>query len=264
MILLEARDLTVSVAGGVPILDRVSLSLRSGECMGLLGPNGAGKSTLLRALAHVRPASTGAVSIDGRALEWVPRVERARLVGYLPQEPQCYWSLVSEQVVALGRLPYRQGWEGLDRADWAVVERVMAQTDTLCFAGRPIDTLSVGERARVLLARALAGEPRILLADEPVAGLDPAHQLEVMELLRRLAGAGMAVVAVLHDLTLAARYCPRLVLLHRGRLVAEGSFDKVLNADHLRECFRIRAHRSDAPEGPIVVPVEKLVDTDSV
>lgn len=258
MSLIQASGLTVSLGGGPPVLDRVSLSLDPGELLGLLGPNGAGKSTLLRALAHVYPPDAGQVSLDGLPLRWMGPGERARRIGYLPQAAECHWSLPSEQVVALGRLPYRQVWEGLGPGDWEVVERAMGETDTLDFIGRPVDALSVGERARVLLARAIAGEPQLLLTDEPVAGLDPAHQLEVMGLLRRLAGGGMAVVAVLHDLGLAARYCSRLALLHRGRLVAQGSSEEVLSAERLSTCFRVRVRRIDSPDGPIVVPVEAL------
>ena len=142
--------------------------------------------------------------------------------------------------------------------DWNCVAQAMATTDVEQFRGRSVGALSMGERARVLVARAVAGEPRILLADEPVAGLDPAHQLEVMAMLERMAVDGAAVVVVLHDLTLAARHCTRLALLGAGRLVASGDAGTVLSTEHLRDCFGIRALSGESPDGPFVIPVARV------
>lgn len=202
---LSAEAIGVSLAGR-RILDRVHVRVASGEVVGLLGPNGAGKSTLLRVLARVLPADEGQVSLDDRRVDTIPADELARSVAYLPQGATCHWPMAVEQVVALGRLPHRRAWAPMSRHDRESVTRAMRTTDVEQFRGRSVGALSMGERARVLLARAVAGEPRILLADEPVAGLDPAHQLEVMAMLTRMAADGAAVMVVLHDLTLAARH----------------------------------------------------------
>jgi iron complex transport system ATP-binding protein len=250
------------VRGGRAILDDVDFEARAGELVGLLGPNGAGKSTLLRVLAGVLPAEGGRLTLRGRDPAGIDRQGRARELAYLPQAAECHWPLAVEEVVALGRLPHRGPWAPATGADREAVERALGYTDTLSLRRRRVDTLSGGERARVLLARALAGEPRVLLADEPVAGLDPAHQLEVMAVLDRLAGEGASVVVVLHDLTLAARHCHRLVLLDEGRLVASGSSEEVLSAENLGRSFHIRAHRGRSPEGPYVIPVARIDDQD--
>jgi iron complex transport system ATP-binding protein len=258
---LEAT--TVSVATGRrTILSDLSLGVHGGEVLGLLGPNGAGKSTLLRVMTRVLAPTAGSVALDGQDVEQIPPSQLARRIGYLPQGAACHWSLAVEQVVALGRLPHRRPFSAMSHGDWECVERAMDDADVAQFRGRPVDKLSTGERARVLLARALAGEPDILLVDEPVAGLDPAHQLEVMTLLERLAEGGAAVLVVLHDLTLAARHCARLALLDNGRLVASGDAQVVLSEDNLRDCFGIRAHRGHSAEGPFVIPVQRLPGRD--
>ena len=254
---LAAEDISVTL-GRRRVLHQVFLDVSSGEVVGLLGPNGAGKSTLLRVLAGVLTPQSGAVYLDERRGDAIAPSERAKCIGYLPQGAECHWSLAVEQVVALGRLPHRRPWSTMSATDWDSVDRAMSHADVSQFRARAVHALSMGERARVLLARALAGEPEILLADEPVAGLDPAHQLEVMELLQRMAENGAAVVVVLHDLTLAARHCTRLALLNEGSLVASGTEDAVLSPSNLRDCFGIRAHSGTSPEGRFVIPVERL------
>jgi iron complex transport system ATP-binding protein len=254
---LAAQAIGVTL-GGRAILHGVDFSVTTGEIVGLLGPNGAGKSTLLRVLATVLKSHSGQVRLDGQALDGIPRAERARQIGYLPQGATCHWPMAVEQVVALGRLPHRQPWAPMSRHDRDCVMRAMRTTDVEQFRGRSVGALSMGERARVLVARAVAGEPRILLADEPVAGLDPAHQLEVMAMLEQMAAGGAAVVVVLHDLTLAARHCSRLALLGGGRLVASGDADTVLCTENLRDCFGIRALSGESADGPFVIPVARV------
>ena len=254
---LSAKAIGVTL-GGRAVLDQVDLEVQSGQVIGLLGPNGAGKSTLLRVLASVLKPRSGEVRLDDRPIATIPTLELARQVAYLPQAAECHWPMAVEQVVALGRLPHRRPWASMRRDDWDHVARAMATTDVEQFRGRSIGALSMGERARVLVARAVAGEPRILLADEPVAGLDPAHQLEVMAMLERMAGDGAAVIVVLHDLTLAARHCTLLALLGEGRLVASGNAATVLSTEHLRDCFGIRALSGESPDGPFVIPVGRV------
>ena len=254
---LSATAIGVTL-GGRRILDAVDLSVGPGDVVGLLGPNGAGKSTLLRVLANVLESHSGEVTLDGRPVGGIPPRERARRIAYLPQNAACHWPMAVEQVVALGRLPHRHPWAAMSGHDWDCVTRAMGTTDVEQFRGRSVGALSMGERARVLVARVVAGEPSILLADEPVAGLDPAHQLEVMAMLERMAADGAGVIVVLHDLTLAARHCSRLALLGAGRLVAQGGADTVLCTEHLRDCFGIRALSGESPEGRFVIPVERI------
>lgn len=237
---IEARELVVRLAGRQVLTD-VSLAVETGEVIALVGPNGAGKSTLLRAFAGLLAPDDGSVLLDGQPLEEVARTTRARAIAYLPQGAECHWSLAVEDLVALGRLPFRLPWSGLQASDHAAVQRAIADADIGHLRGRAVTSLSAGERARALLARALAGEPRILLADEPITALDPSHQLQVMEILRQRAATGAAVVAVLHDLTLATRYADRVALVAGGQLVAAGPPDTVLDREHMQGVFGIEA-----------------------
>lgn len=241
--LLRTAGLTVSL-GGRPVLSGVDVAAGPGELFGLLGPNGAGKTTLLRALSGLLVPQAGAVTLDGAPLAPLAAMSPsvlARRLAYLPSGNECQWPLAVEALVALGRLPHRTPWSRLSVEDMAAIEAAMRFTGVLGLAGRPVTQLSGGERARVLLARALAGDPELLLADEPVAGLDPGHQLDVMALLARRAAGGGTVVVALHDLTLAARFCTRLILLAGGRVLAEGVAEAVLTPENLRAAYGIEA-----------------------
>ena len=255
MSILEARGVTVCY-GTRAVLDDVSLAVRPGELVGLIGPNGAGKTTLLRVLAGLALPATGAVLLDGRAAPG-PRAA-AQVLAYLPYGAPCFWPLPARRVVALGRLPHLGPWRRPSSADRAAVDSALAEAGVAGLADRALPTLSSGERMRVMLARALAQEPRVLLADEPTAALDPYHQLRVLDVLQARARAGGAVLAVLHDLELAARYCSRLVLLVAGRAVGEGPPDEVLTPERVRAAsgveiapgrFGARTFRLPAP-GP--------------
>lgn len=229
-------------------LDRVTLDLRgrrvltganaafaAGRITVILGPNGAGKTSLLRAAAGLIAPSAGKVALDGRALAAMARGERARTIGYLPQSGDVAWNMPARDVVALGRLPHRSSAAD----DIAAVIAAMAATDTEQFAERRVGELSGGERARVLLARVLAGEPQWLIADEPLASLDPAHQFDLLERLRGQAARGVGVVVVLHDLVQAARIADEILLLRDGRVFAFGPPDEVLTQQHLRDAFGV-------------------------
>lgn len=233
---LTALDVTVRLGGAV-VVDRVSLTLRRGELTVLVGPNGAGKTTLVRALAGLVPAS-GSIKLDGRSLTALRAQERARLLAYLPQGHVFHWPLSVAAVVALGRHPHMDYFAAPSPADRAAVSRALAATGVDAFAHRPVTTLSGGERARVALARALATEAPILLADEPTLALDPRHQLAVMDLLRQAAARG-AVLAVIHDLTLAARFADRIIVMHGGRLVADAPPAGALEASRIAGVFGI-------------------------
>ncbi|MEN3162072.1 ABC transporter ATP-binding protein [Tistrella mobilis] len=247
---LEARHLTVSGLDRARLKD-LCLSFGPGQLVGLIGPNGAGKTTLLRLLAGLLTPQHGSVLLGGQPLHQLSAAARARRISYLAQGADVHWPLPTEAVVALGRLPHGDGRRPSDRR---AIARAMAATGTQGFTGRRVDRLSGGERLKVLLARALAVEAPILLADEPVAALDPAHQLDVMDLLKALAGDGRLVVAVLHDLGLAARFCDRLVLLAEGRLIADGSPEAVLTPDRLAQAYGIRALHGQADGHLLVVP----------
>ncbi|MDB5367104.1 MAG: transporter [Rhodospirillales bacterium] len=231
-------------------IDRVSFVLAPGSFTVLVGPNGAGKSSLLRALAGLVPLSSGNASLDDKPLEQMRSRERAQAIGWLPQRGGVAWPIAVEQLVALGRHPYG----GIDPDD--AVAAALDACDVTHLARRPFDALSGGEQSRVLLARALAGQPRFLLVDEPIADLDPAHQLDALSLLRARAGHGVGVLAVLHDLALASRVADRVVLLQAGRLVGDGEARAVLTHQALRDVFGVAAHIEEDPF--FVLPWERL------
>lgn len=221
------------------ILDSVSVTFASGQVTAVLGPNGAGKSTLLSCMAGLLLPSLGIVDLDGTPLTVLAADERARRIAFLPQTPEISWPVDVATLVALGRIPFRR--RAGDADNEAAVRRAMQATRTAQWAQRPVTTLSGGERARVLLARVLAGESDWILADEPFAGLDPAHQFEAADLLRSQAAHGHGVVLTIHDLALAARIADRVVVLHRGRIVADDTPEAALTPSTLREVYGIEA-----------------------
>jgi iron complex transport system ATP-binding protein len=225
--------------GGRRLLDSIGVQFASGQVTAVLGPNGAGKSTLLGCMAGLLRASHGAVDLDGTPLAALAADERARRIAFLPQTPEISWPVDVATLVALGRIPFRH--RASDFENDAAVQRAMQATRTAQWSHRTVTTLSGGERARVLLARVLAGEPDWILADEPFAGLDPAHQFEAADLLRSLAGRGRGVVLTIHDLALAARIADRVVVLHRARVVADGAPEAALTPPTLREVYGIDA-----------------------
>lgn len=251
---LTLADIRVRL-GVIQALDGVSIRFASGRVTAILGPNGAGKSTLASVTAGLRVPDTGSVTLGDRPLAALPSRERARLIGYLPQSAALHWNIAVRELVALGRLPHRDPFGGVAAADWVAVDRAMEATDTTAFAARPTAELSGGERARVLLARVLAGEPRWIVADEPLAGLDPAHQLDVLARLRDAARAGAGVVLVLHDVSHAARAADDAVLLAGGRTVASGPVADVMTPARLREVYGIDVFvGTDGAGGPVLVP----------
>ena len=240
-----------------PVLHGIDALLEGGQLIGVIGPNGAGKSTLARAILGLLTPTVGRVRIDGVDIASLPRADIARRIAYLPQGQMLHWPLTVERLVALGRLPHLAPFSRIDDADHAAIERALILADAESLRGRVATELSGGERARALLARALAVEAPALIADEPLAALDPGHQLEVMQLLKRQAEGGALTIAVLHDLAMAARYCDRLLLLHEGRLVADGTPDAVLSEERLAGGYGIRAWIGTAGPVSLVVPLQR-------
>lgn len=250
---LEIFNATIQIRGH-RIIDDVSMTLDRGELVGLIGPNGAGKTTLLRAVVGASQRVEGSFLVDGVSLERLPALERARKLAYLPQERRVEWQLPARAIVMLGRFPYRHGFGPPAPECEAAVDRALEAVDAATFAHRSVRTLSGGERARVLLARALAVEAPLLLADEPIAELDPYHQIHVMEILRQRADEGTGILAVLHDLSIAARFMDRLILLNRGRVVAQGRPEEVLNDANLENVYRITTLHEPTSGGPFTSP----------
>jgi iron complex transport system ATP-binding protein len=239
--------------GAQAVLRDVSFSVAAGELVALCGPNGAGKSTLLRLLLGLHAPSAGAVTLAGTPVAALSRRQIARHAALLPQDAPADVPLSVREAVALGRLPHLGRLRAETSADAEAVARALAATDTTGLAERPIAELSGGERHRVHLARALAQEAPLLLLDEPIAGLDVAHQLAAMDLLRAPADGGRAVVVALHDLALAARRCDRMLLLAGGALCADARPADVLTRETLARVFGVHADvRLDAGGRPVV------------
>jgi iron complex transport system ATP-binding protein len=251
--MLAAQQLEVALSGR-PILNGVSLSLPSRQLVALVGPNGAGKTTLLRALAGLVP-STGSIEIGGDRLSSLSLRERARRFGYLPQGHHVHWPLPAKDVVALGRYPHGATDPArLSPRDEQAVLRAMQATNVVGFAERPVTELSGGERSRVALARVLAVEAPVVLADEPIASLDPRYQIDVMINLRSAADRGVLVVVVTHDLGLAARFSDTVLVLSDGRLVAQGKPEQALSEQIMADVFRISAYRADYRNETVILP----------
>lgn len=254
MTLLSLRDLHAEL-GGKPVLNGISLDISAGEFVGLIGPNGAGKSTLLRAALGLIP-SMGGIGLserDGRALS---AQERALCVSYLPQEREIAWSMTVERLVWLGRAPHRAAFRPVSAQDKAAVDAAIEAMEVGDFRPRPANALSGGEKARVLVARALAQGAPLLLADEPTAGLDPSHQIALMRTFAGLASEGRGIVTCLHDLGLAARWCTRLVMLAGGEVVADGEPRSVLTPERLRKVYQVETYCAEHAGGPIVQPYD--------
>jgi iron complex transport system ATP-binding protein len=260
MALVEAEGLGFSY-GPRAILEEVALAIRPGELVALCGPNGAGKSTLLRLLLGLLAPSAGQVRLAGAPVATLSRRQIARRAALLPQDAPVDLPLTVREVVALGRLPHLDRFQPEGTADAEAVERALEATDTAALSARPVAELSGGERQRVHLARAIAQEAPLLLLDEPIAGLDLAHQLQALDLLRAIVDKGRGALVALHDLSLAARRCDRMIFLADGKIRADDTPAVVLTPETLAQVFGVRAEvRLDGDGRPFVLPHEPLRD----
>ena len=251
--LLTAQGLNVTLAGRL-VLNDISLALSPGHLVALVGPNGAGKTTLLRALAGLAP-STGAIDVGDDALSSLSLRERARRFAYLPQGHIVHWPLPARDIVALGRYPHGATDPArLTPRDTEAVQRAMQAADVVEFGARRVTELSGGERSRVALARVLAVEAPVILADEPTSSLDPRHQIDVMKTLRAAADKGVLVIVVTHDLGLAARFADTALVLSDGRLVSQGRPAEALSEQVMGDVFRISAFRTEYQRQTVIVP----------
>jgi len=251
MSLLTAESLSVRL-GDKLVLNGVGAAFSRGLVTAVVGPNGAGKSTLLDCLAALRRPDTGQVMLDGSPLRDLPSRERARRIAYLPQNAEIAWAVDGRTFVGLGRTPYVGAW-GLTAPDRTAVDQAMAVTGVEAFADRVVSSLSGGERARVLIARALAGDPQWLLADEPLAGLDPGHGLDACDLFRRLADEqGRGVILTLHDLDAALRVADRVIVLAEGRVLADGAPAESLSPGVLKAAYGVEARTLEGARGPVL------------
>jgi len=251
MSLLAFSNLSVTLRGRKVIRD-ISLSVGEGEFVGLIGPNGAGKTTLMRAALGLLPY-TGQSSLADMSAG-----VRAKAVAWMPQSREIAWPVSVETLVMLGRLPHLGGGQKPSSIDQAKVDDAITRMELDPLRHRAATQLSGGEQARVLIARALAQDTPLLMADEPIAGLDPAHQIATMQTFDRLARQGKSSIMSLHDLGLAVRHCTRLVLLKDGQLIADGPPVDVLTPERLAHAFGITAWYSDTAHGPVYQPLEVI------
>lgn len=238
--------------GHHPVLSGVNLSFGKGCVTAIVGPNGAGKSTLMDCLAGIRRPTHGQITLDARDIYPMPARQRARAIAYLPQQSEIAWAVDGETLVALGRTPHT-GATGLTDQDHKAIQHAMAATQTTGFRERLVTTLSGGERARLLIARAMATDPQWLLADEPLAGLDPKHALDAMALFHSLAhDEGRGVIITLHDLNIALRLADRVIVLAKGKVVADDEPQTALSADVMREAYGISTCITQGSGGSIL------------
>ena len=251
---LTFERLTVALDGR-PVLRDITAAFRPGRVTAILGPNGAGKSSLVKAAAALIAPQSGAVRLDGRDIPALPPRERARCIGYLPQDAAVHWNVPAREIVALGRAPHRSPFAALGPDDEAAIADAIAATEITPLLDRSVAELSGGERARVLLARVLAGTPAWLLADEPLASLDPAHQIDILDRLRARAEAGGGVVIVVHDIAQAARAADDVLLLADGRLAGFGPVGEVLTEAAVTRLFGVEVAIARGADGrPLPVP----------
>ncbi|MBH97924.1 MAG: ABC transporter [Rhodospirillaceae bacterium] len=250
---LELSKVTIEVRHQ-KVVNELSLSLRQGELVGLIGPNGAGKTTLLKAIIGAKKRKSGEISLDGTSLSNLSKIERAKIISYLSQERHIELQLQARAIVMLGRFPHQSAFSQPSMDCERAVDHALDSVNATKFATRNLKSLSGGERALILLARTLAVEAPLMLADEPISELDPYHQIHVMEILKAKAAEGVGILVVLHDLTMAAHFMDRLILINHGSIVAEGSPEKVLTQRNLETVYKISPREKVFSNNPSTFP----------
>jgi len=262
MQLLNAKNLSLSL-GNKNVVEQLDIHISSNEFVGLIGPNGAGKSSLLRMLSCLVKPQTGNVNLSAQEglapIEKIPAQTRARFMAYLAQHETPAWPLSVRNLVALGRSPWNSA-VNTNADDEVAISNALSMTGVTALAERPVTELSGGELQRALLARVFAGKPKLIVADEPIIALDVYHQLHIMELLQAHAQQGGAVIAALHDLSLASRFCSRLILMNHGKLIAEGEPIKVLTPENLARVYGISAHVDCRDDGVVIIPIKRIAN----
>ncbi len=255
---LQAEEITVRYAAlAEPALDGVSIDVASGSFHAVIGPNGSGKSTLMRAILGVAPLASGRVVVGERSLDAWPRRDLAKVVGAVPQTESIAFPLTARELVAMGRYPHLGPLAPEGDADRTAIARALTACDVVDLADRDVATLSGGELQRARIARALAQEPRALVLDEPTTSLDIRHEMEILELLRSSADAGLTVLLITHGLDMVAQFADRMLLLSRGRVAAEGTPSQVMREDTLREVYGwpVSVHADPKSGTPRVTPL---------
>ncbi len=256
---LEARNLRFTY-DGPDVLTGVDFALDLGELVAIVGPNGAGKSTLLHVLLGILPGAGGTVTVEGRPLTDLSRKAIARSMAFVPQSARADFAFTVRELVAMGRTPHLGRFRPPGAEDVLAVDRALALTETEPLADRYVSDLSGGERQRVHVARAIAQSTPVLLLDEPTSNLDVQHQLQLLELVRRLVSGGKGAAIAIHDLSLAARYADRVVILAEGQVALSGKPEDVFTEETLRRYFRIiaRVERDPVTGRVVVLPREPL------
>lgn len=260
MMILQAEGLSLGYKEK-RVVEGFEASIPKGSVIGLIGPNGSGKTTLLRAFSGLIKPMQGQITLDGQGLFSIPARKRAQLIGWVPQREKIAWPLTVREVVSLGRAPYRGWLLPLTENDQEVIEQALSFTDLKELTDRSVEELSGGEFQRVLVARALAQEPRVLLLDEPSANLDIHYQIQVMDLVRELvAQRGITAIIAIHDLSVAARYCDTLILIHHGKKICSGVPQEVLSPEHMRKVFRVETRLYKDPWEHLAVSARNGLD----
>jgi len=251
MNILKVDDLSFSY-GKSRLIEDITFTVRKGELFGIIGPNGSGKSTLLKLLSNIISKDGGEISLLGKKLDEYQRKELAQVLAVLPQSTEIDFDFSVKEVVEMGRHPYLKNWQGISQADKRVIERALRLTNIVSLADESINSISGGERQRVLLARALVQEAELLLLDEPTSALDINYQLEIFDLLAKLSKEGATIVVVLHDLNLASQYCDRLLLLNQGKVNTIGNPDKVITYDNIKSVYGCDVEIDNSARRPYV------------
>jgi len=254
---LTVRNLNVTLDDN-KILSDVSLEMASGKLVGLLGPNGAGKSILLKSILGLIDGARGKISLGGQDLESWTLKERARKISYAAQGAPVHWPLTVGHLVSLGRIPHLSPWQSTNKEDQLLTLEAMKKTDVDHLVTRIITTLSGGERARAMLARAIVAGSEFLLADEPIEALDPFHQIKIMEILKELSKSGHGILLVLHDLNFAQKYCDELILIDKGKIISIGPPEDVLSDENLQNTYRVKAARMEKDGEIFIIPSGRI------